>query len=500
MYWHSCPPRRRSDALTEDWTEKYRPKKLSEVIGNPSAMKELEDWARSWAEGVPAKRAVVLIGSPGIGKTSSAAALARDMGWDLIEMNASDQRTAAAIEDVALRASYFNSLGTGEEYKGSAEGGKKLILLDEADNLFGNADRGALPAINELIKTTKQPVILIVNDFYALSKKSSTVKTDTVQITLRKPVAKSIAGALKKIAGSEGVSADDAVLMKIADNSNGDMRAAVRDLEALSYGRSSITASSAEGLHERVVRKDMYAVLEKVFRKNDPFGARAALSEADVDPETAIHWIEENLPYEYTEQGDLVRGYEKLSRADVFLGRVGRRQYYGLWSYAGEMMTAGVSVSRMSSKASHERFRFPQYLMKMSRSKSMRALKSSLCYKVACHLHTSTKRVEMDILGPLKEMARNDRGVRVMAVRDMGLEPEELGFLIDAKIDSKVVKETLQAASQRDAPAGDRTETAAPEAVEKAPEAKVPPACPERSEKPAPGSSGKKPQSNLFDF
>ena len=183
--------------MTDDWTEKYRPKTLSEVVGNPSAMSDLELWAKSWAKGIPEKRAVVLIGSPGIGKTSSAIALANDMKWDIIEMNASDQRTAAAIENVALRASNFNSLGIDEEYKGSNKGRMKLIVLDEADNLFGNADRGALPAINELIKTSKQPVILIVNDFYALSKKSSTVKTDTIQISLRKPVAKTIAGLEK---------------------------------------------------------------------------------------------------------------------------------------------------------------------------------------------------------------------------------------------------------------------------------------------------------------
>ncbi|MDR3075344.1 MAG: AAA family ATPase, partial [Candidatus Methanoplasma sp.] len=172
--------------MTEDWTEKYRPKSLSDVKGNPSAVKELEEWAKSWTVGIPKKRAVILMGAPGIGKTSSAEALANDMGWDIVEMNASDQRTGNSIREVALRASYFNTLGTDEEYKSSKDGGKKLIVLDEADNLFGNADRGALPAINELIKTTRQPVILIVNDFYALSRKSSVVSTDTLQITFRK--------------------------------------------------------------------------------------------------------------------------------------------------------------------------------------------------------------------------------------------------------------------------------------------------------------------------
>lgn len=466
--------------MTEDWTEKYRPRTLSEVIGNPTAVKDLENWARSWKVSIPEKRAVVLIGSPGIGKTSSAEALAKDMDWDIVEMNASDQRTGNAIKEIALRGSYFNSLGNDEEYRGSKDGNKKLIVLDEADNLFGNADRGALPAINELIKTTKQPVILIVNDFYALSKKSSTVKTDTLQITYRKPTARAMVGALKNIADKENVAVDDPVLQRIAENSNGDMRAAVRDLEALSQGRSSINMSSAENLHERVVKKDMYSVLDKMFRKGDPFGAKKTLSEVDIDPETALLWIDENLPYEYKEPGDLVRGYEKLSKADVFLGRVYKRQYYGMWSYANDMMTMGVSTARLSNRVNNERFRFPLYLMKMSRSKSARAVKSSLCYKVACHLHTSTKRVEFDILIPLKELAKNNLGIRVALVRDVGLEAEELGFLLDSKIDSKIIKEALQLAS----------ETASIPEVSRTP----------ISEKAPAQDVGKKPQSNLFDF
>ena len=487
--------------MADDWTEKYRPNTLSDIVGNPGAVKELREWAGSWKAGIPSKRAVVLMGSPGIGKTSSAVALANDMGWDIVEMNASDKRNAAAIEDIALRASYFNSLGSEEGYFSSKEGKKKLIVLDEADNLFGNADRGALPAINELIKTTKQPVILIVNDFYELSKKSSTVKTGTIQITFRKPVKTAIISTLRKIAAAEKISVDDSVLTKIAENSNGDMRAAVRDLEALSHGRSSI--ETAEGLQERNLTEDMYVVMDRMFRKSDPFGARAVLSDTDVDPPTALLWIDENLPYEYKEHGDLVRGYEKLSRADVFLGRVWRRQYYGLWSYASEMMTAGVSVSRMSNKVSYERFRFPLYLSKMSRAKAGKGLKTSLCYKIACFLHTSTKRVEMDILGPLKVIAANDPDIRVMLVKDIGLEPEELGFLLDSKIDSAMVKETLKAASQREKPtaAGDRGITETPKGPPKADiqeSAEDPDE--EKSKPPVPDTTGKRPQSKLFDF
>ncbi len=54
-----------------DWTEKYRPKSLDEVIGNERAIIELRKWANSWISGKPKEKALILSGKPGTGKTSS---------------------------------------------------------------------------------------------------------------------------------------------------------------------------------------------------------------------------------------------------------------------------------------------------------------------------------------------------------------------------------------------------------------------------------------------
>ncbi|MDR0523682.1 MAG: replication factor C large subunit [Candidatus Methanoplasma sp.] len=425
--------------MAQDWTEKHRPRALSEIAGNPAAADALLAWAKSWERGIPPKRAAVLMGPPGVGKTSAACALASDMGWDLVEMNASDQRTGDAIREVAARGSMSGSLDGGS--------GRRLVVLDEADNFFGNADRGAMPAVSELIKKTRQPLILIVNDFYALSKKSSAAKSDTLQITFRKPSAASVAKVLRKIAAAEGVEIDDEAIAGIAANAGGDVRAAVRDMESIAQGGGALTAADAGLLSERDSRSDMYAVLDMIFRKRDPSGARKALSKADADPETAILWIDENLPHEYS-GGDLVRGYERLARADVFLGRVHRRQHYGFWSYAGDMMTAGVAAARLGGEVSRDRLRFPSYLSKMSRSKAVRASRAAVCLKLAILLHTSTKRIEQDVLEPLRWIASRDPAAAAALVRDGGLEPEELGFLLGEKADSAAVKAAARAAEE----------------------------------------------------
>lgn len=434
--------------MSQDWTEKYRPVTLDNVIGNPKAVSDLKAWANAWAAGTPSKKAAVIMGTPGVGKTSAAVALARDMGWGIIEMNASDQRTGDAIKSVALRGAYSNTFTDSGDYINSKDGGRKLIVLDEADSLFGREDRGALPAIVELIRETKQPVILIVNDFYALSKKSSAIKTDTLQISFARPRKDSIVKALREIAKAENVKVNDLALMKMAENSNGDMRAAVRNLESLAHGKDTITEADADKLSDRLVKKDIYDLMDATFRKNDAKEARRLMMDVDESPDHILLWMDENMPYEFRDPGDLVRGYEKLSKADVFLGRVHRRQYYRFWSYAGDLMSAGVAVSKFSKTKSYERFRFPMYLMKMSRSKGVRALKDSVCMKLAVMMHTSTKRIANDVLPFLSVMMRNDPELRVKMLKSADLEAEELAFILNEKIDSKMVKDTIKGLTQ----------------------------------------------------
>jgi DNA polymerase III delta prime subunit len=129
-------------------SERLRPKRLDQVVGNPRARSELRAWAERWNSGTPpARRAAILSGPPGVGKTTAALALAADMDWSLVEMNASDARNQSAIERVAGRASVSHSLGE------AGEGGRPrhaLILLDEADCLTGRvveSSRGSVEPV-----------------------------------------------------------------------------------------------------------------------------------------------------------------------------------------------------------------------------------------------------------------------------------------------------------------------------------------------------------------
>ena len=495
-----------------DWTEKYRPQTLDSVIGNPTAVNSLRAWARSWEHGIPETRVAVLRGPPGVGKTTSVEALAREMGWSIIEMNASDQRTGKALEDVALRGSMFETFADDGSFTRSTEGGRKLIVLDEADNFYGNHDKGAMPVVNALIKGTCQPVVLIVNDFYELSRKSSAVNDSTLQITFKKPQASTVAKALYKIADAEGVEVDPEAMELIAQNANGDMRAAVRNLESLALGQESVTLEMAEGLSPRDTRSDIYDLMKAVFLGGDPAEARRKAMDVDEDPGMVLMWIDENMPTECTDLGDLIRGYEKLSRADIFMSRVYRRQYYRFWSYAKDLMTFGVCASKRARSKPGTRINFPSYLGRMSRSKKVRAVRASISLKLAQHLHTTSRRVQNDVVPYVRDMVNNDSELRLHLADELDLDADELALLMSKKADSKavttVIKEVealrqarIASAVPKEVPAV-RIEAPAPSAAPKASSQEKPSEVPVEAEKPkAPARKAPaKGQRSLFDF
>lgn len=418
-----------------DWTEKYRPKRLSDIVGNRDAIRQLREWADEWTEGRPKKYpAVILAGKPGVGKTSAALALANEYGWDVVEMNASDVRSEERIKEIALKGALtlgFSPTGDVRRYR---EGGRKLIVLDEADNLYegpGKAvDRGGKAAIIETIRRTQQPIVLIVNDLYGLiGGKGGALQSLCRVIKFRALNYRQVALVLKKICAAEGIKADREVLEAIARHAEGDVRAAIRDLQTVAVGRKVITMEDLRVLGWRDVTESVYQTVLEIFHGTTLSQARSSIFSSDEDPNLIMQWLDENLPLEYTREDDLLRAYEMLSRADVFLGRVRRRQHYRFWAYATDLM-AGVSVAKLEKYKTHPRkYQYPAIIKMLGRSKSIRETRKILNTKIGRYMHTSHRVVKEDIYPYFREIYLRDMNFKATMDRYLRLDEKEREYL-----------------------------------------------------------------------
>jgi len=426
--------------MQEEWTEKYRPKSLTDVVGNENAVRAMKRWAESWSKGIPNKKALVLMGEPGIGKTSSALALARDLGWDLVEMNASDHRNADSIKRVAGQGAVSQTFTLDGEFKSTVQGRMKLIVLDEADNLFGREDYGGAKAIVEVIKDSSQPVILIVNDYYELTRKASSLKSLSESIVFRRLDKRSIMAVLTGIARAEGVSIEKGPMESIADNAGGDVRAAVNDFQMLVEGRVEVVSDDTSVLSDRNQSKALSESLDVMFGAVTVKAAKEATDGLDKTPDELEKWVEDGITVEMIDPDDMARAFDALSRADVYLGRTRKFKYYGFWSYARTLMTGGVAISRRSGRRRRAgEYRIPTQFIVLSRAKGATAARSSLREKLSPQFHTSGKSFNESVLPSLVMLARREKDLLHKLAVDGDLDEGDVSYLLGCDPDSAEV-------------------------------------------------------------
>src|SRR3989344_7236379 len=134
------------------FTTTYAPKTSAQVFGQQLAVAQLRDFITQYKK--QQHKSALLLGPIGCGKTSSVYALAKELGYDVVELNSSDLRNAENITK-------FLSSALGQQ---SLFFTPKLVLIDEVDNLSGVADRGCIPALVKAIEKSSFPVILTAND------------------------------------------------------------------------------------------------------------------------------------------------------------------------------------------------------------------------------------------------------------------------------------------------------------------------------------------------
>ncbi len=408
-----------------DWTEKYRPSTLSEVRGNDKARDALKEWAETWGEH---GEAVVIHGSPGVGKTSAAHALAGDMGWPVLEMNASDARTKDEIERFAGRAAANTTL----------DSGRQLIILDEADNLHRHKDRGGAAAMTDLVKNAAQPIVLIANDYYDMSRG---LRNACREVEFRDISTRSIVPVLRDICRQENVEFEEAVLKRIAEANRGDLRGAIKDLQARERdGR--IAAEGSEGGRDRTA--DIFEFLDAVLKEESAEDALGTAYATDETPDDLLQWIEDKVPKVY-DGNELADAYEHLSDADVWLGRVRATQNYSYWRYATDNVAAGVAAVRRSDRGGWTRYGGAPY------RSSRDATREYIAEQIAESAGVSTGTARSEIMPYLAAMTHHcrNRELTVQMVARYDLDAEHVSFITGSGKTTNKVEGIIAEARER---------------------------------------------------
>lgn len=390
-------------------TEKHKPK-FDEIACSQEAKSSFKAFIVEFSK--QKKKAVLLYGPSGCGKTSATYALAMQLGYEVIELNASDFRNKQEIHEIIGKASQQQSLFS----KG------KIILIDELEGISGNKDRGGIPEVVRLIELTSWPIVLIAND--AWQTKLRPLRSKAILIEFKKTDKTVVAKALAKIAAKEKVSASLEILEAIAVINNCDVRASINDLQLLSALKKPITKLDVASLHVREKDESIFKALQTVLKSKADRNVFDNVQNMDQDD--FFLWLDENIPREYKGQ-ELVKAYDALSKADVFRGRIRRWQYWRFLVYIMDLLTYGVSNAKKQVHEGFTSYKPPSRILKIWLAKQKQLEKLSISEKLAKATHSSKKVAKQEI-NYLKLAFNSKQKIQEIA-QELKLEEKEIEWL-----------------------------------------------------------------------
>ncbi len=357
---------------------KYQPQTAAQIKGQDKPLEQLQYYIQNYK--AQRKKAALIYGPIGCGKTSSIYALAKQFNSEIVEINSSQLRNEAAINSTIGEALKQQSLFFQN----------KIILIDEVDNIFGRQDRGCTQTINKLIWDSNYPIILTANEPF--NKKLSTLRKVSEMIEFNQLTHKTIAAHLKEICRKEKIQYEEKALNSLARLQNGDLRGALIDLQLLTQDKK-LTLSKLDHLSDRKKTESIFNTLRLIFKATDVNNSLPALNNSNIPLNEIFLWLDENLPKEYTRPEDLYNAYQKLSKADVFNGRIRRQQHWRFLVYISNFLTAGISSSKSQKNPNFIPYQPTKRILKLWKAKMRNAKKKDLAQRIAVKTHSSQKQI-----------------------------------------------------------------------------------------------------------
>jgi replication factor C large subunit len=403
------PNKKQRNKPIKPWTQTYAPKKSSEIISQDT--KKIKEFILNYNS--QKKKGMILWGPSGTGKSCAAYAFAEEFGHEIIEINASDKRNKATIEELLDSALNQQSLfGKG-----------KILLIDDIDGLSGFKDRGGAAAIAKIMQTSTFPVIMTCQDVFSKKVKPVRSKSQLVEFKEHSPAA--ICEHLRRICIAENITADAKDLNTIAKHANGDLRAAINDAQMLTIGRDTLDTTLLDELEDRLQNKDLQESIAEILNSKSGLDVLHSFDTVNEDHNALLMWLDQNIPAIYKGKADRARAFGCLTKADVFIRRIRRRQHWRFLVYIYALLTAGIATSKsVEVRVSPDKLVQPTRILKMWQANMKYAKRKAIAEKIAAHTHSSTKDVIKNF-----EFYKIIIGNNPNIANELDLSEEEVGFL-----------------------------------------------------------------------
>ncbi len=391
------------------WTEKYRPKEFEEIKGQEAAIIEVKKFISDFILGKltnKAKKALILHGPPGTGKTTLAHVIAKEMNFEIFELNASDLRNKGKLQEILRPALEQQSLLNKN----------KIILVDEADGI-STVDRGGLSELIYLIELSNYPIIITANDVW--NKKLSSLRKKATLLELKEINYKTIKDVLISILRKENKFVDNEILTKISVKVKGDLRAAINDLQTI----SKLEKPQEIEFDERNKETSIFNALKLIFQSKPNNDLLKTFDSVKMPIDEIILWVEKNIPEEYSGV-ELARAYDLLSKVDLFKGRIYKQQYWRFLVYENIFLSYGISSCKKVPKTGFTSYKKPTRILKIWMNNQRTVHKKSITAKYARLVHIGKKRA-MNEFPIIKQIINSNSEIQ----RELKLSEEEIGYL-----------------------------------------------------------------------
>ena len=362
------------------WTEKYRPQTVKEMVGNEDARITFLEWLVNWKNG---SKPVLLVGPPGIGKTTLVKAIVKELGYDMVELNASDVRTKENLQSI-IPPLLSNA---------SILGKKILLFLDEVDGLSGRGDRGGFATLISLLKEPNVPIVMAANA--EVGEQIKELKKVSTMIRFKRIPPRLLLLYLDHVLKSENAKMSVGDKLRLVTLSSGDVRTLLNESQSLA------TAGFSEGLHPVSFSIDIDKAMTSFFSVEKVEDALDILMRSEGfynDPRFPGYDSEKRRTDKLaalfssivTSNVDIERLAEMLGAlayADVLVGQMGRTRQWRLLRYIDSILA--YKLFKESRGLAYNQYDVPFVLM--NRVFREARLIREIIAKIAKQLHTSRR-------------------------------------------------------------------------------------------------------------